>query len=750
MKTYHLPCGIKNGAVNEYYGNFDSYCPNHKHKRTRGKDYVLTDLGLVPEQIDEEAGDPTEASRSKRETSRESSKHKKERIEPRSRLKEKKDAPLKKTEYVRKIKKPRLDRREKRKDAKKTTDSREYNSIVNGDIILKKRPIIRPKLFDDFNTGESSEEEDGATQRSSRPSSGEDGATRRKNRPSSVENVAPRQGSLPSSEEDGATRRSNRPRRKVEHGSTIYKSAKEELEKILKSKYVSIEATFEDLSGKRWKRGNRNSVEDSDSSDDNGSQRKRTICRRKKVTKPRNFIDINTSDVAENSVKEENIKDEESIASIEQFLGETGRVEQSPRSTLNEEDPLQDCNPSQHSSSAEQDYMKTELKSPRVHPVVRDDIFIQNDGSADSVVLPDDGKVEEVFPDRDFSDISEDENQDIGIEEIIDNLSVDDERIQKHKCSNCSFTSDSRQTVKDHIRDQHGSPSCPVRLEMKLYLDNIKLKEEQLRAARQVDSEAVYQTVCYVRDLERFDFFSYVSDDMSDPISDIDSFQPSLHCPLSVKPDPVEQPSPPEDPLRLPGRRSKQKNKEHENFVSWYDSPGKGDSVGIDKEVPVVSTPPRFGSPRRRGQSPRSSGSSTPSSKVSSPPSPPSSMFQCPTCGAKVLKKKELVLQHIKTHNLSVTDLKQSFLAGAPSSTDRLSEWITELIVETKLEQISPNSRGVYTCCDCAKYFRSKELMRNHLFSCKDGSGEKTKPSPQSFKLLFSTFGNYHTSTEGT
>merc|ERR1711892_209089 len=59
MKTYHLPCGIKYGALNEYYGNFDSYCPLHRSKRTpknRAKNYVLTDLGLVPEHVDMEAG----------------------------------------------------------------------------------------------------------------------------------------------------------------------------------------------------------------------------------------------------------------------------------------------------------------------------------------------------------------------------------------------------------------------------------------------------------------------------------------------------------------------------------------------------------------------------------------------------------------------------------------------------------------------------------------------------------------------
>ena len=61
LKTYHLPCGIKNGAVNEYYGNFNSYCPNHKQKRTISDNYILTDLGLVPERVDHAANDQADS-----------------------------------------------------------------------------------------------------------------------------------------------------------------------------------------------------------------------------------------------------------------------------------------------------------------------------------------------------------------------------------------------------------------------------------------------------------------------------------------------------------------------------------------------------------------------------------------------------------------------------------------------------------------------------------------------------------------
>ena len=58
-KSYHLPCGIKYGAICEYYGNFDSYCPAHRARRVaknRPRNYVLTDLGLVPEHVDIDNG----------------------------------------------------------------------------------------------------------------------------------------------------------------------------------------------------------------------------------------------------------------------------------------------------------------------------------------------------------------------------------------------------------------------------------------------------------------------------------------------------------------------------------------------------------------------------------------------------------------------------------------------------------------------------------------------------------------------
>ena len=55
LKTYHLPCGIKHGAINEYYGDFLSYCCDHRSKHNRSnnpKDYVLTAAGLVPSNED--------------------------------------------------------------------------------------------------------------------------------------------------------------------------------------------------------------------------------------------------------------------------------------------------------------------------------------------------------------------------------------------------------------------------------------------------------------------------------------------------------------------------------------------------------------------------------------------------------------------------------------------------------------------------------------------------------------------------
>ena len=58
IKSFHLPCGIKNGSIHEYYGNFDSFCTFHISKSScskRQEEFVLTDLGLVPSSVYKES-----------------------------------------------------------------------------------------------------------------------------------------------------------------------------------------------------------------------------------------------------------------------------------------------------------------------------------------------------------------------------------------------------------------------------------------------------------------------------------------------------------------------------------------------------------------------------------------------------------------------------------------------------------------------------------------------------------------------
>ena len=184
MKTYHLPCGIKFGALNEYYGNFDSYCPSHRSKREvkpgKSKNYFLTDLGLVPEHVDREAGFDSE----------------------------------KYKDMLRKIEKQYGEKKKVKQE--NTPDARK-----------KRQP---------------SEEE-------VRTKPGPKSKTRKANEDEAEERSASKKKKEVSEEREGV-RRGGRERKTF--GSDIYKSAKEELEAMLKKKeLVNIHDTFSNLAGTR-------------------------------------------------------------------------------------------------------------------------------------------------------------------------------------------------------------------------------------------------------------------------------------------------------------------------------------------------------------------------------------------------------------------------------------------------------------------------------------------------------------------
>ena len=193
MKTYHLPCGIKFGALNEYYGNFDSYCPSHRSKRevkpvkSKSKNYVLTDLGLVPEHVDREAGFDSE----------------------------------KYKDMLRKIEK-QYGEKKKEVKVKQENDPDARKRRETSDEEVRTRP--GPKSRTSQMKKKADEDED------------EERSAGKKKKEVSEEREGVRRGG----------------RERKTFGSDIYKSAKEELEAMLKKKeLVNLSDTFTNLAGTR-------------------------------------------------------------------------------------------------------------------------------------------------------------------------------------------------------------------------------------------------------------------------------------------------------------------------------------------------------------------------------------------------------------------------------------------------------------------------------------------------------------------
>ena len=210
MKTYHLPCGIKFGALNEYYGNFDSYCPSHRGKREvkphkgKSKNYVLTDLGLVPEHVDREAGFDSE----------------------------------KYKEMLRKIEKEYGDKKKSRDVEVKQEKSSPPTVKRENPEEIKTRPGPKSKTIQMKKKKHEEEREE------------EHKYAKRKKLSASPTPVVPAQKPERRESQEEAPRRGGRERKTF--GSDIYKSAKEELEAMLKKKeMVNLSDTFTNLAGTR-------------------------------------------------------------------------------------------------------------------------------------------------------------------------------------------------------------------------------------------------------------------------------------------------------------------------------------------------------------------------------------------------------------------------------------------------------------------------------------------------------------------
>lgn len=303
-----------------------------------------------------------------------------------------------------------------------------------------------------------------------------------------------------SSDEEPAAGSSSRPRRRrrIKPAVTeVYTSAKHELEKLLKCKYVSINDTFSGIA-KLKKRRKLTKINDNDSNfkeEDKSSENM-------KLASDKNFIEIKEENSDVEQTEKQEIKKEETIADIEKFLDETepgtgSLVSQDLDPLLDDHDPLR----------------TTELPNSGSN----EEIF------SNTINCHRDVTVESVVPDRDFQEISDEENNFIGVD-LIDSLrDTLDSRVCMYKCKICLYTSSSKPGVKGHISRDHadregGGMVCQ---QMLLYLTNINLKEEQRRTALEDKKDEIYGTICYMRDMERFTFFHYVSDDMPDSISDI-------------------------------------------------------------------------------------------------------------------------------------------------------------------------------------------------------------------------------------
>eukprot|EP00092_Neocalanus_flemingeri_P013914 GFUD01015009.1.p1 GENE.GFUD01015009.1~~GFUD01015009.1.p1 ORF type:complete len:1844 (+),score=612.96 GFUD01015009.1:251-5782(+) len=374
MKTYHLPCGIKYGALNEYYGNFDSYCPLHRSKRTpknRAKNYVLTDLGLVPEHVDMEAGFDSEKYKAmmkklESETSERRKSTEKKEISKPTREDEYDEPPLKKEKKDIKGLKKRQEHSDeesnKRGDLKmkitKNRDKQVESSDDEDSEVRKKRPgpksktmIKKKKVVEEFETAQPPESSDEDTPlallKKIKPTSLKKPKVAEDRTPKSKSIIRGTQSEPKPVIEETTGKREGKRIRKSTFGSDIYSSAQDELKKLLEKKHmINIDETFTDLAGtRRARHGRTTSVVDEDNDDDDEADSRSTgrsqsrsgrKCAKRAVVEVDDEEDFGSksfgskipytkrqSGTKDLEDDEEKVKNAETIESIEEFLGDS-------------------------------------------------------------------------------------------------------------------------------------------------------------------------------------------------------------------------------------------------------------------------------------------------------------------------------------------------------------------------------------------------------------------------------------------
>ena len=230
------------------------------------------------------------------------------------------------------------------------------------------------------------------------------------------------------SKADTSRRSTGRVRKQTALDQGIYKSAKDELAKILQNKYVSIDSTFSNLTGRRRNvshkiiKSRRRKGSSSSSSDSSFSQKVEKR-KRRKVSK---------------RVKQEDNQlqhqEAETVAKIEQFLNE---------STPHE---------------CEDDFQLEESN-----------MFPQNDGIIDNHIIV---SYEESVTKKEpvSSDTSDDPLQipEISKKFSSTNLPVN---ILRYRCSQCNYVHEEESVVKEHgLEDHAGAEFIAVQQEMRIFL----------------------------------------------------------------------------------------------------------------------------------------------------------------------------------------------------------------------------------------------------------------------------------------
>jgi len=565
MKTYHLPCGIKYGALNEYYGNFDSYCPLHRSKRTpknRPKNYVLTDLGLVPEHVDMEAGFDSEKYKAMMrklevETSeRRKSTEKKESIKP-TKENEYDEPPYKKERKESKGSKKRTDysdgelsRREEIRSSKKREKS--ADSSEEEEEMLKKRPgpksktmVKKKKMVEEFETepqAESSEEDIPLSKiKKVKPTS------IKKSRFSEVKTspnkqikltIRGMQSEVKTTVPESTRKREPRKVKKSTFGSDIYRSAQDELKRLLEKKHlINIDDTFVNLAGTRRQRAARttsNADDEDDEEDSYGRSHSRTgrKCVKRAVVEVDDEEDYGTPKESFN--KKSQSRDlgtpissgkGESIESIEKFLGdeETGRNKSEKRKKRNsgpdsadeliesDEDHRKEDSPDNEENSksiptpnlSENEFEDTEQDSGHEN-------LDQNDGFTDcadlSNVTSDEGTDADIKKQSEktatlskamFNDDEAEEQLDLSglirtLEKDEDKKAINMEPISRYKCPFCAHSGKSKKRIEQHISYAHNrknmSKNLASKQEMMIYLDkNVDKDATQIDSTQNAD-----------------------------------------------------------------------------------------------------------------------------------------------------------------------------------------------------------------------------------------------------------------------